>query len=291
MRCTYSNKILYCCLTQLHLSDFNIPEPPANVRITEVTKNSVSLAWQRPPFDGGSKITGYSVERREAPSGRWVKANFTNIIDLGFTVSGLTQDESYEFRVYTKNAVGSVSNPSLIAGPVTCVDACGEFFIIICGYVYCLILLHVFRHYLYYYLLCHTGAPAIDLPPEYLDVVQYKAGASVKLRVGIIAKPLPTIEWLKDGKELVASSTVSVESTTDSSAVLIKDATRLDTGSYEVKIKNVLGSASATIRIEILGIQKFLPYISVSAEIIFLMQTSIIYLFGVHAFFPIFTSS
>lgn len=102
------------------------PEPPANVRITEVTKNSVSLAWQRPPYDGGSKITGYSVERREAPSGRWVKANFTNIIEMGFTVSGLNQDESYEFRVYAKNAVGSVSNPSLIAGPVTCMDSCGE---------------------------------------------------------------------------------------------------------------------------------------------------------------------
>lgn len=106
----------------------NVPEPPANVRITEVTKNSASLAWQRPPFDGGSKITGYNVERREAPSGRWVKANFTNIIDLGFTVSGLSQDESYEFRVYAKNAVGSVSNPSFIAGPVTCVDASGELF-------------------------------------------------------------------------------------------------------------------------------------------------------------------
>lgn len=84
-------------------------------------------------------------------------------------------------------------------------------------------------------------------------MVQYKAGVSVKLSVGIIAKPLPTIEWLKDGKELVTSSNVSVESTTDSSAVLIKDATRFDTGSYEIKIKNSLGSASSTIRIEILG--------------------------------------
>lgn len=122
-----------------------VTEPPANVRISEVTKNSVSLAWQRPPYDGGSKITGYSVERREAPSGRWVKANFTNIIELGFTVSGLNQDESYEFRVYAKNAVGSVSNPSLIAGPVTCVDACGEFFMYINRS--CLLLLNLFIHY------------------------------------------------------------------------------------------------------------------------------------------------
>lgn len=69
------------------------------------------------------------MERRDANSNRWVKANFANIIEMGFTVSGLNQDESYEFRVYAKNAVGSVSNPSLIAGPVTCVDSTGEFLI------------------------------------------------------------------------------------------------------------------------------------------------------------------
>lgn len=91
-------------------------------------------------------------------------------------------------------------------------------------------------------------------------MVQYKAGASVKLKIGIIAKPLPTIEWLKDGKELIATSTMSVENTTDTSAVLIKDAARQHTGSYEVRIKNGLGSASATIRIEILGINTFFPF-------------------------------
>lgn len=100
------------------------------MHVTEVTKNSVRLAWQRPPYDGGSKITGYSIERREAPNGRWVKANFTNITEMGFTISGLNPDETYEFRVYAKNAVGSMSNPSLIAGPVTCVDSCGKWQVI-----------------------------------------------------------------------------------------------------------------------------------------------------------------
>lgn len=75
----------------------------------------------------------------------------------------------------------------------------------------------------------------------------------VKIRVGILAKPLPTIEWYKDGKEMVSSTTLSIESTTDSSSLLIKDATRSHTGTYEIKIKNALGSASATIRMEVLG--------------------------------------
>lgn len=86
------------------------------------------------------------MEKREAPNGRWVKANFTNIIELGFTVSGLNQDESYEFRVYAKNAVGSISNPSLIAGPVTCVDTCGEIYIYTC--MFCDVFLKLFEVYL-----------------------------------------------------------------------------------------------------------------------------------------------
>lgn len=104
------------------------------------------------------------------------------------------------------------------------------------------------------------GAPVIDLPPEYLDVVQYKAGASIKIRLGIMAKPLPTIEWLKDGKELVSSSQLSIESTTDSSAILIKDATRHNTGTYEIKTKNVFGTASASIRVLILGELEWLVF-------------------------------
>lgn len=118
-------------------------DPPANVRISEITKSSVSLVWQKPPFDGGSKITGYMVERREAPNGRWTKANFTNVIETNFNVSGLTQNESYEFRVFAKNAVGSVSNPSLIAGPVTCVDVSGEYYTFHTKFIYQFLVLSV----------------------------------------------------------------------------------------------------------------------------------------------------
>lgn len=95
------------------------------MRISDITKSSISLAWQKPNFDGGSPIVGYMIEKREGDSGKWSKANLTNITDTRFTVTGLTQDETYEFRVMAKNAVGSVSNPSVTAGPATCVDTYG----------------------------------------------------------------------------------------------------------------------------------------------------------------------
>lgn len=105
---------------------FYIAEPPRNLRVTDISKTFVSLSWTKPAFDGGSKITGYSVEKRELPNGRWTKASFTNVIETQFTVSGLTQNCQYEFRVFAKNAAGSFSNPSEVVGPITCVDTYGK---------------------------------------------------------------------------------------------------------------------------------------------------------------------
>lgn len=93
----------------------------------------------------------------------------------------------------------------------------------------------------------------IDLPLEYTEVVKYRAGTSVKLRAGISGKPEPTIEWYKDDKELQTNALVCVENSTDLASILIKDANRLNSGSYELKLRNAMGSASATIRVQILG--------------------------------------
>uniref|UniRef100_A0A3Q4I0P8 Titin n=1 Tax=Neolamprologus brichardi TaxID=32507 RepID=A0A3Q4I0P8_NEOBR len=110
---------------------FKPPGPPGTPHVKSATKEMMIIEWNEPVNDGGSPVIGYHLESKERSSILWSKLNKTLITDtqfkiMGFTVSGLTQDESYEFRVYAKNAVGSVSNPSLIAGPVTCVDACGE---------------------------------------------------------------------------------------------------------------------------------------------------------------------
>lgn len=125
-----------------------------------------------------------------------------------------------------RNAVGSVSNPSATVGPVTCVDT--------------------------------YGSPEVDLPQEYLDVVKYKAGATVQLKIGIVAKPQPSIEWYKDGKELECGAQVSISNTTEFTCISVREATRLNTGTYELKIKNSLGSAYAAVRVLVQGKFQFL---------------------------------
>ncbi len=40
-------------------------QPGGPLIITEVMKNSMTLAWQPPVSDGGAAITGYIIERRD----------------------------------------------------------------------------------------------------------------------------------------------------------------------------------------------------------------------------------
>lgn len=86
-----------------------------------------------------------------------------------------------------------------------------------------------------------------------MEVVKQRAGATVELKVGIIAKPQPTIEWFKDGKELEASAQITMKHTFESTSLIMRDVTRHNAGTYDLKIKNSLGTAYASIRVQIQG--------------------------------------
>lgn len=48
------------------------PTAPASLRLTSITKDSVTLAWEAPERDGGSALTGYIIEKRDpAHAGGW----------------------------------------------------------------------------------------------------------------------------------------------------------------------------------------------------------------------------
>uniref|UniRef100_A0A3B4V077 Fibronectin type-III domain-containing protein n=1 Tax=Seriola dumerili TaxID=41447 RepID=A0A3B4V077_SERDU len=94
-------------------------DPPCNLTVTNITNSSVSLSWNKPEYDGGAKIIGYIVERKELPDSCWLKCNFTNLMDTFLEVTGLTEGEQYDFRVIAKNSAELFSAPSETTGPVT----------------------------------------------------------------------------------------------------------------------------------------------------------------------------
>lgn len=85
--------------------------------MVKVGKNYVDLKWEPPASDGGSRITGYIIEKREVGSPLWSKCNEYNVLDCTFTALNLTENNDYEFRVFAVNSVGK-SEPSSCTTPV-----------------------------------------------------------------------------------------------------------------------------------------------------------------------------
>ncbi|KAI8482491.1 Titin-like [Branchiostoma belcheri] len=77
---------------------------PEHLDITRVTRKTVELVWKRPKYDGGSPITGYIVESRN------LRVNISklnqNIVDRNI-VTGLIENDKYEFKVAAQNKVGT----------------------------------------------------------------------------------------------------------------------------------------------------------------------------------------
>ena len=83
------------------------PDPPQALKVTGVTERSVSIKWSEPELDGGCDITGYLVEYREAMRRSWQKAGVVDASDKReFTISPLSEGQSYLFRVASENEVG-----------------------------------------------------------------------------------------------------------------------------------------------------------------------------------------
>lgn len=76
------------------------------MRVVDTADGEVSLAWDEPESDGGSKILAYVVERRDVKRKAWTLA--TDRADIPeYCVGGLQKDNLYFFRVCARNRVGN----------------------------------------------------------------------------------------------------------------------------------------------------------------------------------------
>uniref|UniRef100_A0A672QCM9 Titin n=1 Tax=Sinocyclocheilus grahami TaxID=75366 RepID=A0A672QCM9_SINGR len=181
-------------------------DPPGTPEAVTISKDHLKIQWTKPQYDGGSKVTGYIVERRDLPEGRWMRANFTNVIETEFTITGLTVNNQYEFRVIARNAVGVFSETSDSTGPITATD--------------------------------EIEPPSVSMDPKYKDVIVVNAGDNIVLDADIHGKPTPDIQWLKEGKEMDKTLRIEVRITQKYASITIKDCTRLDGGDYELVLSN-----------------------------------------------------
>jgi titin len=66
----------------------------------------LTLTWNPPKDDGGSPITAYVIEKRDARRGSWVKAGKVNGDMTQFQVKDLVEKSDYWFQVMAVNKAG-----------------------------------------------------------------------------------------------------------------------------------------------------------------------------------------
>ena len=82
------------------------PGPPLSLKIPKLGSDFVMLNWKPPTEDGGSKVTGYKVEKCEEKKKDWAVVEEVSAFDTTCKVTGLKQEVGYFFQVSAKNKVG-----------------------------------------------------------------------------------------------------------------------------------------------------------------------------------------
>ncbi|XP_036379600.1 roundabout homolog 2-like isoform X2 [Megalops cyprinoides] len=98
----------------------DLPGPPSDLQVTDVTKNSVSLSWQPGPA-GSSPVSSFVIEAfSQLVSNSW-QTVADHVKGTQFTVTGLRPNTIYLFIVRAVNTQG-LGDPSPISEPVRTQD-------------------------------------------------------------------------------------------------------------------------------------------------------------------------
>ena len=110
--------LVKCCLS-------DVPSPPGIPNVTEVGGDFVNLTWDKPDSDGGSRIQGYWVDKREIKSDTWQRVNVAICLPNQINITNLIEGREYEFRVFAQNEAG-LSLPSTVPRSVKVKDPMGK---------------------------------------------------------------------------------------------------------------------------------------------------------------------
>ena len=192
------------------------PGRPEDVRVADVTKNTVSLQWKTPKFDGGAPISEYVVEKRLIGQERYLPATDKMVRDTKLLLDGFSEGDNYEFRVFAKNARG-LSPPSLPTKPVVCRD--------------------------------NIQPPSLKL--EGRERLISRVGEPFRVLAQVSGRPNPKVTWEHDGSVVSSDDRVGVRTTPSSSALEVQNGLRSDSGVYKVRAHNDGGQREEKIFISV----------------------------------------
>ncbi|XP_034657731.1 LOW QUALITY PROTEIN: titin homolog [Drosophila subobscura] len=205
----------------VHWKSAERPSPPGRpiltpLSLSEQQPDVVNLRWDRPLLDGGSPITGYTVEHRRMGSPHWVRATPTPVSRCDVCISGLEPGWRYQFRCFAENIVGR-SDASELSDPLTVT----------------------------------LQRNAITVPrfiDELLDTDAVE-DERIEFRVRILGEPQPEINWFKDGYEIFSSRRTKILNDNDASVLIIHQVALTDEGEIKCTATNRAGHVVTKARL------------------------------------------
>lgn len=80
--------------------------PTGPLKAVEVQSQSITIQWEPPKHNGGSPLTAYIIEFRNAKRVGWDLADEIGADKTIFKIKKLIKNNDYFFRVFAKNKAG-----------------------------------------------------------------------------------------------------------------------------------------------------------------------------------------
>lgn len=202
------------------------PSAPGIPEIKKVHSKSVELKWTPPENDGGSKITGYIIEKRQAGTEFWIRAYPHQIVSNELEVNDLVENSEYEFRVKAVNKAGE-SDPSVATEKIKVTEY------------------------------PDGRRPEFTVLPV---KTQGSIGGGVEFKAEFEGHPNPEVKWYKNGFEITPSgSRFQINTNKTSSSLTINQLSDFDDNqSVKCVLVNPLGKETSEVLIKIIG--KFMRF-------------------------------
>lgn len=198
---------------------FDKPSPPGTPKVTQVGGDFVNLEWTKPENDGGARVQGYWVDKREKGGLTWQRVNLALCLPTQLNISNLIEGREYEFRVFAQNAAG-LSEPSSASTSVEIKD------------------------------------PLAATPPEILKPLrnaQCIQNHNAKFECTITGNPAPTITWYKGAREITNGSRYHIYSEGEVHHLIINDVFGEDADEYVCRAINKAGVKSTRAELLIMS--------------------------------------
>lgn len=192
---------------------FDPPGPPGIPKVTQVGGDFVNLSWEKPETDGGARIQGYWIDKREikTPESCWQRVNPSICLPTQINVSNLIEGRKYEFRVFAQNEAGcgpesKASTSVVVRDP--------------------------------------QAAKAPEILKPLTKTLNCAQNHNAHFKCIITGVPLPTVSWFKGAREIVNGSRYKIYSEGDCHNLIVHDVFGEDADEYVCRAVNKAGVKS-----------------------------------------------